>query len=421
MKILYFDIVGGIAGDMTVAALIELGVPLAQMQAGLDALGLPGLEIAAEKSSRHHISGTHLQVSWPGMPPVGDHNAGNNADAHSHGEAHGHGHAHSHTHVHRPYGEVRRLLEDSNLPEGARRIALDIFQRLAEAEAEVHNMAIDEVEFHEVGAWDSIADVVCTAVGIDHLAPEAIYCSAVPVGCGEVKTAHGLMPVPAPATLLLLRGFPIVQGPPAFERTTPTGAAILAACTRPAPETLSYVPERVGVGLGTLESEAVPNLLRVVLGHMETGAAGRETIECAEANLDDANPEWIGYLMERLLEAGALDVALLPIQMKKNRPGTQVQVIYPPSLRDAMLELLFSESTTLGVRYHSLERAVLPREEATVNTQWGMVRGKVAQLGGTARFAPEYEACREIARKAGVPLQEVYQAAQAAWRQAGSV
>ena len=432
MKILYFDIVGGIAGDMTVAALIELGVPLAQMQAGLDALGLPGLEIATEKASRHHISGTHLSVSWPGTPPEGGHDtapegghgAGKNTGAHQHSHdhspkgKHGHSHGHGHTHGHRPYGEVRRLLEGSSLPEGARRIALDIFQRLAEAEAAVHNVAEEEVEFHEVGAWDSIADVVCTALGIDHLAPEAIYCSAVPVGCGEVKTAHGLMPVPAPATLLLLRGFPIVQGPPAFERTTPTGAAILAACARPAPENLSYVPERVGVGLGTLESEAVPNLLRVVLGKMGTGAAGRETIECAEANLDDANPEWIGYLMERLLDAGALDVALLPIQMKKNRPGTQVQVLYPPALRDAMLELLFSETTTLGVRYHTLERAVLPREATTVNTPWGEVRGKVAQLGGSARFTPEYEACRTIARKAGVPLQEVYQAAQVAWRQA---
>lgn len=410
MKILYFDIVGGIAGDMTVAALIELGVPLELLQAALDGLGLAGLTVSIEKGSRHHISGTLLKVSWPGSE-----DGKGQGGTHPHGQSHGQGHSHEQSHGHRPYGEIRRMLEGSTLAEGARQMALDIFQRLAEAEGAVHNMPVEEVTFHEVGAWDSIADVVCTAVALHHLGPEAIYCSSVPVGSGEIKTAHGLMPVPAPATLLLLRGFPIVQGPPAYERTTPTGAAILAALARPAPEPFAYVPERVGIGLGTLESDAVPNLLRVVLGHTNGGGAERETIECAEANLDDANPEWIGYLMERLLEGGALDVALLPIQMKKNRPGTQVQVLYPPALRERMLGLMFSEATTLGVRYHTLERAVLPREAVAVRTLWGEVKGKVATVEGKARFTPEFESCRELAKKAGVPLQEVYQAAQQAW------
>lgn len=410
MKILYFDIVGGIAGDMTVAALIELGVPLELLQAALDGLGMAGLTVSIEKGSRHHISGTLLKVSWPGSE-----DGKGQGGTHPHGQSHEQGHGQRQSHGHRPYGEIRRMLEGSTLAEVARQMALDIFQRLAEAEGAVHNMPVEEVTFHEVGAWDSIADVVCTAVALHHLGPEAIYCSSVPVGSGEIKTAHGLMPVPAPATLLLLRGFPIVQGPPAYERTTPTGAAILAALARPAPEPFAYVPERVGIGLGTLESDAVPNLLRVVLGHTNGGGAERETIECAEANLDDANPEWIGYLMERLLEGGALDVALLPIQMKKNRPGTQVQVLYPPALRERMLGLMFSEATTLGVRYHTLERAVLPREAVAVRTLWGEVKGKVATVEGKARFTPEFESCREHAKKAGVPLQEVYQAAQQAW------
>lgn len=424
MKILYFDIVGGIAGDMTVAALIELGVPLELLQAALDGLGLAGLTVSIEKGSRHHISGTLLKVSWPGSEDGKGrgvtHSHGQRQGqwkGQSHGQGHGENHSHGQdqSHGYRAYDEIRQMLEGSALEEEARQMALDIFQRLAEAEGAVHNMPVEEVTFHEVGAWDSIADVVCTAVALHHLGPEVIYCSSVPVGSGEIKTAHGLMPVPAPATLLLLRGFPIVQGPPAYERTTPTGAAILAALARPAPEPFAYVPERVGIGLGTLESDAVPNLLRVVLGHTDGAGAERETIECAEANLDDANPEWIGYLMERLLEAGALDVALLPIQMKKNRPGTQVQVLYPPALRERMLGLMFSEATTLGVRYHTLERAVLPREAVAVQTPWGEVKGKVATVEGKARFTPEYESCREHAKKAGVPLQEVYQAAQQAW------
>lgn len=413
MKMLYFDMVGGMAGDMAVASLLELGVPLEHLRDGLARLGLEGLAIATEKASRHHISGTRFLVTWPGK----EGGAGND-----HGEGHsGEGHGEHGAHAHRDYRDIRILIEGSGLAAGPRETALSIFRKLAEAEGAVHGVPPEEVRFHEVGAWDSIADVVCTALALDYLAPGAVYCSAVPVGAGTVKTAHGVMPVPAPATLLLLEGFPVVQGGPAYERTTPTGAAILAALATPAPEPFAYVPRRVGVGLGSYDGAEVPNLLRAVLG--EAGAAGeagadapvRETIECAEANLDDANPEWIGYLMERLLEAGALDVALLPVQMKKNRPGTQIQVLYRPQMRDAVLELIFSEVTTLGVRYHALERVALPREQAAVITPWGEVSGKVTRVGGKMRFAPEFEACRALAKQAEVPLQEVYRAAQKAY------
>lgn len=425
MKTLYLDIVGGIAGDMTVAALLELGVPLSLLQSGLAQLGLEGLTVSTEISSRHHISGTRFIVQWPGMAAPGpsrNHGTQGTQGQHHHVQDHSgqthHHHAQGqsgreHHHEHRAYREIRDMISGSALPAGARELALRIFEKLAQAEGTVHGLPPEEVTFHEVGAWDSIADVVCTALAVHHIDPQAVYCSPVPVGAGTVKTAHGTMPVPAPATLLLLEGFPIVQGGPAYERTTPTGAAILAALAQPAPEPFAYVPRQVGVGLGSYDGPEVPNLLRAVLGE-SSGGAGRQVIECAQANLDDANPEWIGYLMERLLEAGALDVVLVPVQMKKNRPGTQIQVLYPPALRDAVLELIFSEVTTLGVRYHTLERVVLPREQARVVTAWGAVSGKVTRVGDKLRFAPEFESCRALAKRAGVPLQDIYRAAQQA-------
>ena len=237
-----------------------------------------------------------------------------------------------------------------------------------------------------------------------------------------ITAAHGRMPVPAPATLELLKGFPIQQGGPPFERTTPTGAAILAAMARPAPPDLRMVPLRVGIGAGSKDPPEVPNILRAVLADTDQQTPGEgaapwlvETIECAEANLDDSNPEWIGYLAERLFSEGALDVALLSAQMKKHRPGTLLQVLYRPESRPRILRLLFSETTTLGVRYHQLERAALPRHAKNVSTPWGEVLGKVAQYGDKAGFSPEYESCARLARAHGVPLRQVYQAAQTAF------
>ncbi|MEE8396738.1 MAG: nickel pincer cofactor biosynthesis protein LarC [bacterium] len=410
MKTLYFDIVGGIAGDMTVASLLGLGVPLEHLRAGLATMALEGLSIEVQSAVRHGIAGCRFVVTPP-------------ADGAGSGGGHGPGHGHPH----RDFREVRRMIGASGLAPAAMEIAQRIFARLAEAEGEVHGIAPEAVTFHEVGGWDSIADIVCVALALDYLAPEAIFCSPVPVGAGTVKTAHGVMPVPAPATLLLLRGFPIIQGGPAYERTTPTGAAILAAMARPAPQPFALTPEKVGVGMGTFDGPEVPNLLRAIWAQTDGEAMGQggagdqpaagvaETIECAEANMDDANPEWIGYLVERLQEAGALDVALIPIQMKKNRPGTLVQVLYPPALRAAVAGLLFAEGTTLGVRFRAMERIVLPREAVSVTTPWGEVAGKVARVEGRQRFAPEFDSCRQVARRAQVPLQEVYRAAQQAF------
>jgi pyridinium-3,5-bisthiocarboxylic acid mononucleotide nickel chelatase len=420
VKLLYLDLVGGISGDMTVAALIELGVPLVRLREALQQVGLAGVELSTEPAQRHHLAGTRFIVRDAHGAPA---DAGAPAARREHPHKHPRAAEPAGSHPHRAYRDIRAMLEASRLPDGARRRALAVFARLAEAEGTVHGVAPEDVTFHEVGAWDSIADIVCTAVGLEHLGVEELLCSPVPTGSGSVQTAHGAMPLPAPATLLLLRGFPVVQGGPAFERTTPTGAAILAALARPAPPELAWVPQRVGLGIGSKDSPAVPNVLRAVLGgtggFAGAGApAGAETIECAEANLDDANPEWIGYLMERLLAAGALDVALIPVHMKKNRPGTLVQVLYRPALRDTVQGLLFSETTTLGVRYHSLQRVALPREQVSVSTPWGAVSGVAARHGGTAFFSPEFEACRRVAQAAGVPLREVYLAAQQAWRAA---
>ncbi|MDH5752009.1 MAG: nickel pincer cofactor biosynthesis protein LarC [Deltaproteobacteria bacterium] len=406
---LYLDLVGGISGDMTVAALCDLGAPLELLRRGLAGVlapPSPPLLLSLEREQRHHISGLRF------TPRPAGQKAGQKAGPET-----------AAGHHHRTHQDIQKLLGESALPPGALRRALEVFSRLAAAEARVHGTEPDQVTFHEVGAWDSIADIVCAALALDHLGVDEIFCSPVPLGAGTVNSAHGVLPVPAPATLELLRGFPVVHGGPEFERTTPTGAAILAALARPAPPGFSQIPRAVGIGLGTRDDPLVPNLLRAVLGPViragETAASGApgsggwrtETVACAEVNLDDTNPEWTGYLMERLLEAGALDVVLIPVHMKKNRPGTMLQVLYPEELHDEMLALLFSESTTLGVRYRSLERAVLPRREETVPTDFGSIRGKVARLGQTERFTPEFDSARAAARQHGVPLREVYRAA----------
>lgn len=432
-KVLLLEPIGGISGDMTVAALLALGASLDAMRDGLAAIGLTEVTLETEPTQRHNLQATRFMVR---------HRDGHAPDTHAH--AHPHQHKHSHgedehhhnehhpgegevhaSHAHRSWREIRAMLEGGTLSSGAKEIALRIFKELARAEGEVHGMETEAVTFHEVGAWDSIADIVCAAVALDELSPDAVFCTPVPVGCGTVTTAHGVMPIPTPATLLLLRGFPTRQGGPAYERTTPTGAAILAALARPAPDDFVFTPDRVGLGAGTRDEATIPNILRATLGRMDAnegrdevglgGLGSTDVVEMAEANVDDANPEWIGHLMERLFEDGALDVSLIPVHMKKNRPGTLIQVLYAPNLRGRITARLFSEVTTLGVRYRSLERTVVEREAVTVSTSWGEVAGKVARHRDAVRFAPEYESCREVALREGIPLRDVYRAAQAAW------
>jgi hypothetical protein len=415
---LYLDLVGGISGDMTVAALVDLGVPLDALRSALAAVGVPEVELEARRETRHEIAGIRFLVTHRGGAAAdgGAPSAAERAVQKVTGSA---------QHPHRPYREIRALLDRSGLAPAVKDAAQRVFRALADAEGAVHGVAPEDVEFHEVGSWDSIADVVCTAAGLAHLGITAVYCSPVPLGSGTVRTAHGVLPVPGPATLRLLRGFPVVHGPPPFERTTPTGAAILAALAQPAPSPFAFTPERVGIGLGRADPPEVANLLRAVLlrpagapGSVSRQGVIEETVELAAANVDDANPEWIGFAMEQLFGAGALDVSLLPLQMKKNRPGTQIQVLYPPALREPVLTVLLREVPTLGVRFQTWRRWVLPRRVQSVPTPWGEIAGKVAEFDGRTRFTPEFEACRAIALQHRVPLPEVYRAAQRAWEDA---
>ncbi|MDH4120092.1 MAG: nickel pincer cofactor biosynthesis protein LarC [Deltaproteobacteria bacterium] len=448
MRILYLDLVGGIAGDMAVAALLELGVPWELLQQGVNSLALPGVSIQRFSGQRHQISGTHFQVVVAGAggenleqpaQPVHAHSS-HAHPPHSPSSHHHASHDHEHTthehragsasHAHRPYREIRELLEGSPLAQGPKALALALFRKLAEAEGAVHGVPPDNVTLHEVGALDAIVDVTCLALALDWLKPQVVYCSAVPLGRGMVRGAHGLTPVPSPAALNLLTGFPVINGGPAYEQTTPTGAALLAALARPLPPGSVFTPLSVGVGLGTLDPPDTPNLLRAVLADMPDAAAPaeepppaglalsharREWVELATANLDDHNPEWLGHLLERLWEEGVLDAALVPVQMKKNRAGTQLQVLYPPALRGRVEQLVFSETTTLGLRFQVMERAVLRREPRRVKTPWGEVEGKVGWVGDTPRFTPEYESARQAARRGGVDLPQVYRAAQRAF------
>ena len=393
-KVLCLEPVGGIAGDMFLALLIDLGVPLDDLRRGLAPLGLGGWRFEVSRASRHAIEGTHLDVVL---------------DEPEHEHEHHHDHEHGHHH-HRAWADIRAMIEASGLAAPVRDRALDIFTRLAQAEAKVHGTSVDEVSFHEVGAVDSIVDIVGAAVGLELLGVPEVYCAPPPVGSGTVRSAHGVIPVPAPATVELLRGRRVLfEG--TGELTTPTGAALVASLTRegPFPE---LVLEKAGYGLGTRDFADRPNVLRGLLGER---AAGESSVFVLEANLDDATPELIAWTLERLIAEGALDVWVAPVTMKKGRPGQLLGVLATGDKREALTALLLRETTTLGVRAHPVERTVTERSFETVETPYGSVRIKRASFGGaTVNLAPEYEDCARLARERGVPLKRVVAAALAA-------
>lgn len=380
MKILYVDCFAGISGDMTVAALLELGVPLELLEERLAALSLPGspYRLTIEKTLRRGITATRFDVL---------------VEDHQH---------------HRHYDEIAGMIERSRLPAGARERAQRIFRRLAEAEAHVHGVEIGQVHFHEVGAVDSIVDIVGTAVCLDHLGVGEIHAAPLPFGSGFVETAHGRLPVPAPATAELLRGMPVHFGCGPGERVTPTGAAILAALAAGFGNPPPMRVEGVGCGAGSKDFEDIPNILRLVLGE-KTGAIERDEIYVIETHIDDMNPEILGFLMERLLARGALDVAFSPLQMKKNRPGVKLTLLSPRAGLDELARLVLTESTAAGVRYYPAERMMLARRQEERETTLGRVRVKVFHDNGTPlRVVPEFEECRRIAEEKGISLLEVY-------------
>jgi pyridinium-3,5-bisthiocarboxylic acid mononucleotide nickel chelatase len=373
MKICYLDAFSGISGDMTVGALIDAGADAKTLVESLDALST-GAKFEVEKTKRRGIAASKFRVI-----PDGD------------GKTHRH------------LKHILELIAKSGIPDRAKQNASAVFQRLGEAEAKVHDISIEKVHFHEVGAVDSICDIVGACVGFDLLDIGMVCSSPVNVGSGTVKTEHGVLPVPAPATSELLTGKPIYARGPSLELTTPTGAAIattLAADFGPPP------PMRViasGYGAGDYDFPEHANVLRVLIGET-TGAQESTTVLVLEANIDDSTPQVLGYAMERLLEAGALDVTLASIQMKKNRPGTLLSVIARPEDREALVRVMFEETSTLGLRIYSAERRIKERHSVEVATPHGAVRMKIAENGS---FAPEYEDCRKLARESGVPLKQI--------------
>lgn len=375
MKILYFDCFSGISGDMTLAAFLDLGLPQSKLVEELKKLGLENYSLEICAGNRSGIAALGLEVR------VGPH------------EEH-----------HRHFSDIQAMISKSSLGSGVKETSLAIFRRLAEAEARVHKKKVDEVHFHEVGAVDSVVDIVGTAIGIHFFQPDRIYASELPMGRGFVQCQHGRLPLPAPATLEILKGYPVKSVEVEGELVTPTGAAIVAALASPVPAFPALAIQKIGYGMGKKEFPDRPNLLRLVLGESSDAYQVDQAI-VLESNIDDMNPEFYEHLMDRLFRKGALDVSFAPLQMKKNRPGTLLRVIAEEKDAELLTELIMQESTTLGVRSYSVKRKKLPREVREVETRYGKVRVKVS---GEVRFQPEYDDCRRIALEKGVPIQEVY-------------
>ena len=388
MKHAYFDCFSGISGDMTLGALLDAGVPVDQLRAELHGLNLPGWELSAEKVWKNGMAATHAKVFAQD------------------------------TTTHRSLSTILEIIEKSNLASGVKDRAAAIFRKLGEAEAAVHDVPLEKIHFHEVGAIDAIIDIVGACIGFAALGIESFACSALNVGGGTAKMAHGVLPVPAPATARLLLGKPTYSNGVQKELVTPTGAAIVATlCTSFGPQPPMTV-NAIGYGAGTTDLEGQPNVLRLMVGEAaeKCAAAESETIRVLEANLDDMNPQIYGYFLEKALAAGALDVFATPVQMKKNRPGMLVTVLSKPEDEAKFHEMLFAETTTLGVRTYTAERRVLARQWETVRTTFGEVRIKVARLNGHIRQAsPEFEDCRKLAEAKNVPLQRVMDEAMRTW------
>jgi pyridinium-3,5-bisthiocarboxylic acid mononucleotide nickel chelatase len=388
MKLAYFDCFSGISGDMVLGALVDAGCPIEELRTGLSGLALSGWDISAEKVWKNGMAATYVRVRTEGQQE------------------------------HRTLSVILEILEKSSLPAAVREQAAAIFRRLGEAEAKVHDVPLEKVHFHEVGALDAIVDIVGAAIGFQALGIERLACSPLNVGSGTVKTAHGILPVPAPATAELLRGKPTYSSGVERELVTPTGAAIVATlCEEFGPLPRMSVAA-IGYGAGTADLPSQPNVVRILLGEAaESGASigTAEEVAVIEANLDDMNPQIYGYFLEKALAAGALDVYTTPVQMKKNRPGALLTVLCKPENTDVILKLIFAETTTFGARTYRAERRVLPREWVTVETAFGDVRMKVARAplgsgqanGRILRAAPEYEDCRKLATERDVPLQRV--------------
>jgi len=388
MKIAYLDCYSGVAGDMLLGAMLDAGLDAERFRAEIAKLGIDGVEVQAEKAVRRGITGTDVKVVT------------------------------GHDHAHRHLSTIEKIIDASTIDDAAKETAKKIFQRLGEAEAAVHGIAIEKVHFHEVGAVDAIVDICGAAIGLAMLGVEKLYCSPLNLGSGTVKAAHGVMPVPAPATARLVKGLPTYSDGPTTELTTPTGAAIVSTLCESFGPMPAMAIESIGYGAGDKDFPDRANMLRLVIGESSSAPEATE-ISVIEANIDDMSPEWAGYARTRLLEEGALDVTLTPSFMKKDRPGYVLTVLAKPADRDRLGDVLFAETTTLGIRYYAAQRRVLDRDSVAVSTPYGEVRVKVASDAGQVRnFAPEFDDCRRLAEEKKVPLKQVWHAANLAYQNA---
>ncbi len=378
----YFDCFSGISGDMTLGALIDLGVPETWLIQNLERISLKDFELSTERTSRKGISGVEVQVRS------------------------------SEKVSHRHYADIVSMIRGSGLSGRVQELSLDMFDRIATAEAVVHGCDKQHVHFHEVGAVDAIVDIVGTCLCLEYLKISRVIGSRLPLGSGFVTCAHGTLPVPAPAVLEILKNVPVCGADTGHELVTPTGAAIITAIA----ESFAPMPdmrvEKIGYGAGQRDLEDRPNLLRVVLGTDAAPAAwSRDSVTVIETSIDNMNPEIFSFVMDRLFETGALDVSWTPVFMKKNRPATKVEVLCMPDKKEAVMQCLFNETTTLGIRYFETRRRILERKAETVDSVYGpVVVKRIRQADGTQRLAPEYEACKRIALEKNIPVRVVYDA-----------
>jgi pyridinium-3,5-bisthiocarboxylic acid mononucleotide nickel chelatase len=426
MKVLYLDIFSGVSGDMFVGALLDLGVDAHRFEHELDKLGVEGFHLHIFRQEKSGIAGVKFDVHLAGEHDH-DHDHHDHDHGHSHDHDHEHGHSHEHEHHHdsenRTFTEIKQLISQSPLSDWVKKKSIAVFQRIADAEGRIHGKPPEQVHFHEVGAVDSIVDIVGACIALEMLGKPRVLAAPVVEGVGWINCAHGRFPIPAPATLAILgaRGVAVTQCEEPHELVTPTGAALLAEFAESFSPMHGLVAEKIGFGLGARENKTRPNVLRAVLGtestvHSPQSTVGRDweidTIAVLETNLDDISAEILGNFVERALAAGALDVFHTPIQMKKNRPGVLLTVLCAEADADKFSEMILRETSAFGVRRHSAERRKLRREFVTVKTPFGEVTVKLGKMDGkTIQAAPEFESCRKLAEQAKIPLKEIYEAA----------
>jgi uncharacterized protein (TIGR00299 family) protein len=401
MKIAYFDCFSGISGDMTLGALVDLGLDPEFLESELKKLKLEGYKLSFHKAQKHGITGTKANVE------LTEHeNQGNVKHDHDHEHSHDHVETPEHKHT-RNLSDIRQLIANSDLGENIKAITLSIFTRLGEAEAKIHGVTIDEVYFHEVGAVDSIVDIVGSVIGIYALGIERIYSSPLSLGRGMSKSSHGVIPIPAPATLELLKGLPVKQTEIKGELVTPTGAAIISTLAESFGQMPEMVIDKISYGAGFKDLQEQPNMLRICLGHT-TSNFESDTIIVVETNIDDMSPQIYDLLIDKLLAIGALDVFLTPIVMKKSRPATKLTVLVEQPNLQKVYECILTETTTMGVRIYKTDRKKLAREMVEVETEYGIIRVKLGKIGDKIiKVLPEYDDCKRLSIEKGIPLMKI--------------